>query len=69
MSQEILLDYICHLDVLLERQLAFRNRSPTQHAVNLFSDFIRANMDKDLMTGAVYLNFTSMVLKTRNCVM
>ena len=42
--------------MLSERQFGFRKRSSTQHAVTFFSDFIRTNMDRGLMTGAVFID-------------
>ena len=41
-----LYDYLEANDMLSERQFGFRNKSSTQHAVTLFTDFIRTNMDK-----------------------
>ena len=42
--------------MLWEKQFGFRKRSSTQHAVSFFSDFIRTNMDKGLITGAVFID-------------
>ena len=42
--------------MLSERQFGFRKRSSTQSAVTFFSDFIRTNMDRGLMTGAVFID-------------
>ena len=38
------------------RQFGFRERPSTQHAVTILSDSIRRNMDKGLVTGAVFLD-------------
>ena len=54
--QNQLYDYLEANDMLSKRQFGFRNRSSTQHAVTFFSDFIRTNMDKGLMTGAVFID-------------
>ena len=51
-----LYDYLEANNMLSERQFGFRNRSSTQHAVTFFSDFIRTNMDKGVMTGAVFID-------------
>jgi len=51
-----LYDYLEANNMLSERQFGFRKRSSTQHAVTFFSDFIRTNMDKGLMTGAVFID-------------
>ena len=51
-----LYDYLEANNVLSERQFGFRKRSSTQHAVTFFSDFIRTNMDRGLMTGAVFID-------------
>ena len=40
--------------MLSERQFSFRNRSSTQHATPFLSDFTRTNIDKGLMTEAVF---------------
>ena len=42
--------------LLSERQFGFRQRSSTQHAVTILVDSIRQNMDRGLMTGAVFLD-------------
>ena len=42
--------------LLARRQCFFRKGSSTQHAVTLFSDAIRTNMDKGLMTLAVFID-------------
>ena len=47
--------YLEQNNLLSKRQFGFRNRSSTQHAVTKFSDSIRQNMDKGLMTGAIYI--------------
>ena len=49
-------DYLEANNMLSERQFGFCNKSSTQHAVTFFSVFIRTNMDKDLMTGAVFID-------------
>ena len=51
-----LYDYLEANNMLSERQFGFRTRSSTQHAVTFFSDFIRTNMDKGLMTGDVFID-------------
>eukprot|EP00795_Rhopilema_esculentum_P017922 gene17922-biopygen753 len=51
-----LYDYLEANNMLSERQFGFRKRSSTQHAVTFFSDFIRTNMDRGLMTGAVFID-------------
>ena len=51
-------DYLEKNELLSRRQFGFRNRSSTQHAVTLFSDSIRKNMDKSLMTGAVFIDLS-----------
>ena len=51
-----LYDYLEANDMLSERQFGFRNKSSTQHAVTLSTDFIRTNMDNGLMTGAVFID-------------
>ena len=49
-------DYLEKNKLLSRRQFGFRKGSSTQHAVTLFSDAIRKNMDKSLMTGAVFVD-------------
>ena len=51
-----LYDYLEANNMFSEKQFGFRKRSSTQHAVSFFSDFIRTNMDKGLMTGAVFID-------------
>ena len=51
-----LYDYLEGNNLLSKRQFDFRNKSSTQHAVTMFSDFIRANVDRGYMTGAVFLD-------------
>ena len=53
-----LYDYLEKNKLLSRRQYGVRNRSSTQHAVTLFSDSIRKNMDKSLMTGAVFIDLS-----------
>ena len=47
--------YLEEDELLSQKQFGFRNKSSTQHAVTLFSDFIRQGMDKGKLTGAVFL--------------
>ena len=54
--QNQLYDYLEANYMLSERQFGFRNRSSAQHAVTVFSDFIKTNKDKGLMTGAVFID-------------
>ena len=42
--------------VLSQRQFGFRTKSSTQHAVTLFTDFIRQGKDRGLLTGAVFID-------------
>ena len=51
-----LYDYLEANDMLSERQFGFRHKSSTQHAVTSFADFIRTNMDKGQMSGAVFID-------------
>ena len=64
---------------LSNKQFGFRTKSSTHHAVTKFSDSIRQNMEKGLMTGALFIdlrkafimlvcyqNWSSMVLETQN---
>ena len=53
-----LYDYLEKNKLLYRRQFGFRKRSSTQHAVTLFSESIRKNMDKGLMTGAVFIDLS-----------
>ena len=48
--------YLEQNNLLSKRQFGFRNRPSTQHAVTKFSDSIRQNMDKGLMTGVIYID-------------
>ena len=48
--------YLEEHELLSQRQFGFRNKSSTQHAVTLFSDFIRHGMDRGLLTGAVFVD-------------
>ena len=43
---------------LSRRQFGFRNWSATKHAVTLLSDTIRKNIDKRLMTGALFIDLS-----------
>ncbi len=47
--------YLEENDLLSKNQFGFRTKSSTQHAVTKLSDCIRQNMDKGLMTGAVFV--------------
>lgn len=51
-----LYSYLEANELLSERQFGFRQRSSTQHAVTILTDSIRQNIDKGLMTGAVFLD-------------
>ena len=51
-----LYSYLVANELLSERQFGFRQRSSTQHAVIILTDSIRQNIDKGLMTGAVFLD-------------
>ena len=42
--------------LLSQRQFGFRNKSSTQHAVTLFSDSVRQDMDRGLLPGAVFVH-------------
>ena len=42
--------------LLSQRQFGFRNKSSTQYAVTLFSDFTRQDMDRGLLPGAVLVH-------------
>ena len=53
-----LYEYLEENKLLSRRQFGFRNRSSTQHAVTLFSDPIKKNMDKSLVTGAVFIDLS-----------
>ncbi len=48
--------YLEQNDLLSKNQFGFRTKSSTQHAVMKLSDSIRQNMDKGLMTGAVFVD-------------
>ena len=48
--------YLEENNLLSKNQFGFRTRSSTQHAVTKFSDSIRLNMDKGLMTGAIFID-------------
>lgn len=48
--------YLEDNNLLSKRQFGFRRKSSTQHAVTILSDYVRQNMDKGLMTGAVFLD-------------
>ena len=48
--------YLEENDLLSKNQFGFRTKSSTQHAVTKLSDSIRKNMDKGLMTGAVFVD-------------
>ena len=50
--------YLQEHELLSQRQFGFRNKSSTQHAVTLFSDFIRQGMDRGLLTGAVFVDLS-----------
>jgi hypothetical protein len=43
-------------NLLSKNQFGFQTKSLTEHAVTTFSDSIRQNMDKVLMTGAIFIN-------------
>ena len=51
-----LYDYLEYNNLLSHSQFGFRKYSSTQHAVTLFSDDLRRNMDKDQMTAAVFVD-------------
>ena len=51
-----LYDYLEKGSFLSQRQFGFRRKSSTQHAVTLFSDLIRKNMDRGKMTGAIFID-------------
>ena len=51
-----LYSYLEEYELLSQRQFGFRNKSSTQHAVNLFSNCIRQGMDRGLLTGAVFVD-------------
>ena len=48
--------YLEENNLLSKNQFGFRTSSSTQHAVTKFSDSIRQNMDKGLMTGAIFID-------------
>ena len=48
--------YLEQNDLLSKNQFGFRTKSSTQHAVTKLLDPIRQNMDKGLMTGAVFVD-------------
>ena len=48
--------YLEENNLLSKNQFGFRTSSLTQHAVTKFSDSIRQNMDKGLMTGAISID-------------
>ncbi len=48
--------YLEQNDLLSKNQFGFRTKSSTQHAVTKLLDSIRQNMDKGLMTGAVFVD-------------
>jgi retron-type reverse transcriptase len=48
--------YLEENNLLSKNQFGFRTKSSTQHAVTKFSDSIRQNMDKGLMTGAIFID-------------
>ena len=48
--------YLEENNLLSKNQFRFRTSSSTQHAVTKFSDSIRQNMDKGLMTGAIFID-------------
>ena len=47
--------YLEENNLLSKNQYGFRTKSSTQHAVTKCSDSIRQNMDKGLMTGAIFI--------------
>ena len=47
--------YLEENKLLSRRQFGFRYRSSTQHALTFSSDSFRKNMDRGLMTGAVFI--------------
>ena len=51
-----LYNYLKDNNLLSHSQFGFRKHSSTQHAVTLFNDGLRQNMDKGHMTGAVFVN-------------
>ena len=53
---EQLYNYLEENKLLSDKQFGFRRRSSTQHAVTHFSDYIRRNMDKGNITGAVFVD-------------
>ena len=49
------------LFVIIRRKINYfqhENTSSTQHSVTLFSETIRKNLDKGLLTGAVFVNLS-----------
>ena len=56
LSEWYIYSYLEANKLLSERQFGFRRRSSTQHAFTILVDSIRQNMDKGLMTGAVFLD-------------
>ena len=48
--------YLEENNLLSKNQFGFRTNSSTQHAVTKFSDSIRQNMDKGLMTGTIFID-------------